>query len=37
MRGGELPAESELKKRRVGSFLIAKYEVTWGEWQDVRE
>jgi formylglycine-generating enzyme len=35
--GGELPGDSEVEDKRVGRFLIGKYEVTWGEWKEVRE
>lgn len=35
--GGALPAESELAGEKVSTFYIAKYEVTWGEWQKVRD
>jgi len=35
--GGTLPASSELGNQTVASFQIGKYEVTWGEWREVRE
>ncbi|MEI7774782.1 MAG: SUMF1/EgtB/PvdO family nonheme iron enzyme [Verrucomicrobiota bacterium] len=35
--GGALPATSEVKEKRVGRFWVGKYEVTWREWQAVRE
>ena len=37
VEGGVLPAGSELKGKRVGRFWVGKYEVTWGEWKEVRE
>ncbi|MEI7774470.1 MAG: hypothetical protein WCK17_06810, partial [Verrucomicrobiota bacterium] len=30
VEGGELPGDSEVEEKMVGSFLIGKYEVTWG-------
>ncbi|NBS53438.1 MAG: DUF5011 domain-containing protein, partial [Spartobacteria bacterium] len=35
--GGTLPSSSELAGQSVGTFQIGKYEVTWGEWQEVRD
>ena len=35
--GGTLPVSSELSGTVVSSFRIGKYEVTWGEWQEVRD
>lgn len=34
--GGTLPLSSELAGQTVSTFQIGKYEVTWGEWQEVR-
>lgn len=34
--GGVLPQASELVGQSVATFQIGKYEVTWGEWQEVR-
>ena len=34
--GGVLPQSSQLAGTQVGAFQIGKYEVTWGEWQEVR-
>lgn len=35
--GGSLPASSELANQKVATFYIGLKEVTWGEWQEVRE
>jgi sulfatase modifying factor 1 len=35
--GGTLPEGSELGGQVVAAFQIGKYEVTWGEWKEVRE
>lgn len=35
--GGVLPSTSELSGQTVNSFHIGKYEVTWGEWKQVRD
>lgn len=35
--GGTLPVSSLLPGTEVASFRIGKYEVTWHEWQDVRD
>jgi sulfatase modifying factor 1 len=35
--GGILSSESDLEGQKVKTFEIAKYEVTWREWQQVRE
>ena len=37
VKGGILPKESELSGQEVPSFEIGKYEVTWAEWQEVRD
>ena len=37
VEGGALPADSKVPEKRVGRFWMGKYEVTWGEWQEVRE
>jgi len=37
VEGGQLPADSEVREKRVGRFWVGKYEVTWGEWKEVRE
>jgi formylglycine-generating enzyme required for sulfatase activity len=37
VEGGTLPDESKLAGQEVSSFIIGKYEVTWDEWQKVRE
>ena len=34
--GGTLPTTSYLEGTQVSAFQIAKYEVTWSEWQEVR-
>jgi hypothetical protein len=34
--GGMLPHYSELAGQQVSTFQIGKYEVTWGEWKEVR-
>jgi formylglycine-generating enzyme required for sulfatase activity len=36
VQGGTLPAGSELAGTAVSTFFIGRYEVTWGEWQEVR-
>ena len=36
VQGGTLPSGSELAGQTVATFQIGKYEVTWGEWQEVR-
>ena len=35
--GGTLPRESALARQTVEDFQIGKYEVTWSEWQQVRD
>jgi formylglycine-generating enzyme required for sulfatase activity len=35
--GGTLPQSSELAGQVVAAFQIGKYEVTWGEWNAVRD
>ncbi len=37
VEGGVLPLSSELAGVQVSQFLIGKYEVTWSEWQEVRD
>ena len=37
VEGGILPSSSELAGQTVSTFEIGKYEVTWKEWQDVRD
>lgn len=37
VEGGTLPEASELAGTEVGSFLIGKYEVTYGEWKEVQD
>jgi formylglycine-generating enzyme required for sulfatase activity len=37
VEGGSLPKESQVMPKTVKSFEIGKYEVTWGEWQKVRD
>jgi sulfatase modifying factor 1 len=37
VQGGTLPASSQLVGTTVATFRIGKYEVTWDEWQEVRE
>jgi formylglycine-generating enzyme required for sulfatase activity len=37
VQGGTLPQGSELAGQAVGTFQIGKYEVTWGEWKEVRD
>ena len=37
VEGGTLPAGSELAGQTVANFKIGKYEVTWGEWKEVRD
>ena len=36
VQGGTLPQSSGLAGQIVATFQIGKYEVTWGEWQEVR-
>jgi hypothetical protein len=36
VQGGTLPSSSGLAGQTVGTFQIGKYEVTWGEWKEVR-
>lgn len=37
VEGGTLPEGSELAGQTVADFQIGKYEVTWGEWKEVRD
>ena len=37
VEGGTLPKGSELEGQVVSDFEIGKHEVTWGEWQQVRD
>ncbi|MCX6973467.1 MAG: SUMF1/EgtB/PvdO family nonheme iron enzyme, partial [Verrucomicrobia bacterium] len=37
VEGGSLPKESQMMPKTVKAFEIGKYEVTWGEWQKVRD
>ncbi|MCX6973942.1 MAG: SUMF1/EgtB/PvdO family nonheme iron enzyme [Verrucomicrobia bacterium] len=37
VEGGTLPAGSELAGQPVANFKMGKYEVTWGEWKEVRD
>lgn len=37
VEGGTLSTTNELNHRRVSTFLIDKYELTWGEWKAVWE
>jgi formylglycine-generating enzyme required for sulfatase activity len=37
VEGGSLPKESQVMPKSVKTFEIGKYEVTWGEWQKVRD
>jgi formylglycine-generating enzyme required for sulfatase activity len=37
VQGGTLPQSSELSGTSVATFEIGKYEVTWSEWQEVRD
>jgi len=37
VEGGVLPTISNEEVMRVGRFWIGKYEVTWGQWKEVRE
>jgi sulfatase modifying factor 1 len=37
VEGGTLPESSELSGTEVSSFFIARDEVTWGHWQQVRD
>ena len=36
IQGGTLPQGSGLAGQQVSTFQIGKYEVTWGEWKEVR-
>jgi len=36
VQGGTMPSPSELAGQSVATFAIAKYEITWDEWQIVR-
>ena len=36
VQGGTLPQSSQLAGQQVATFEIGKYEVTWAEWQEVR-
>jgi len=35
--GGWLPKDSKVQDKSIKPFEIGKYEVTWGEWQKVRD
>jgi len=37
VQGGALPQGSELAGQQVNDFEIGRYEVTWGEWKEVRD
>jgi hypothetical protein len=37
VQGGTLPSSSQLAGQTVTTFQIGKYEVTWGEWKEVRD
>jgi formylglycine-generating enzyme required for sulfatase activity len=37
VEGGSLPKDSKVPNKSVKAFEIGKYEVTWGEWQKVRD
>jgi formylglycine-generating enzyme required for sulfatase activity len=37
VEGGSLPKDSKVPNKTVKAFEIGKYEVTWGEWQKVRD
>jgi sulfatase modifying factor 1 len=37
VQGGTLPQSSQLAGQTVSTFEIGKYEVTWDEWQEVRD
>ena len=37
VQGGRLPSTSGLGNQTVESFQIGRYEVTWGEWKEVRD
>ena len=37
VEGGSLPKDSQVPNKTVRAFEIGKYEVTWGEWQKVRD
>jgi len=37
VEGGSLPKESQFPNQSVKTFEIGKYEVTWSEWQKVRD
>lgn len=36
VEGGMLPEVSRIGALNVSSFLIGRYEVTWGQWQEIR-
>jgi len=36
VQGGTLPSSSQLAGQTVATFQIGKYEVTWGEWKEIR-
>ena len=37
VQGGALPQASQLAGQRVDDFEIGRYEVTWGQWKEVRD
>ena len=37
VEGGVLPVASGVKEKKVGRFWVGKYEVTWGQWKEVKE
>jgi formylglycine-generating enzyme required for sulfatase activity len=37
VQGGALPQGSELAGQQVNDFEIGRYEVTWGDWKEVRD
>ena len=37
VQGGTLPWGSQLAGQTVAAFQVGKYEVTWGEWKEVRD
>jgi formylglycine-generating enzyme required for sulfatase activity len=37
VQGGTLPQGSQFAGQTVATFSIGKYEVTWGEWKEVRD
>jgi formylglycine-generating enzyme required for sulfatase activity len=37
VQGGTLPQGSQLAGQTVATFQIGRYEVTWGEWKEVRD